>query len=258
MLNLLTEVITQAASWSNDNQGVVSWAIFVITLVFGWASGIFSALRRKPKFRLELIPGPTFCSTFDIGEKRGEYAVHRTAIALYLNIANVGSAASSVEEIHVGYHWDLRRLNLQWLRYALGWFWLKDQAAALADFQVNIGENIKVFPFLTQKNFLMSTKTTTYLDVGRSTNGVVYFEQSSSWGGCYPRVINGKVHIKVCVMDVFGKRHTRGFSIPSIPLEEARKFSPAFGKTLAELHGKPLPLDVASNNASQPTAIGGG
>lgn len=64
MLITLLDLFAQATKWSNDNQGIVSVAIFVFTIVFGWATGIFSALRRKPKFKLSLIDGPTFCCTY--------------------------------------------------------------------------------------------------------------------------------------------------------------------------------------------------
>src|SRR2546421_9400452 len=107
MLTDPLNLYSKASKWANDNQGVVSVAIFVITIAFGWASGIFSALRRKPKFKLSLIDGPTFCCTYPIGKTHGEFEVHRTGIALYLVVTNVGSAASSIERISVGYHWHL-------------------------------------------------------------------------------------------------------------------------------------------------------
>ncbi|ARO86650.1 hypothetical protein EBAPG3_002015 [Nitrosospira lacus] len=243
MLSTLIETYTLASKWSNDNQGVVSIAVFAGTIAFGWASGIFSALRRRPKFKLSLIDGPTFCCTYPIGKLHQEFEVHRTGVALYLAIANVGSAASSIEDISVGYHWHLRPFSVNWLKYTVGWFWLTAQSAALADFQANIGNSIKVYPFLTQVNFLSSAKAITYLEVGRSTNGVIYFEQADSWGGCFPKVHDGRVRIRVRVRDVFGKRHAAKFTIASVSLEEARKYNPAFGKTLAELRGEPLPYD---------------
>ncbi len=44
----------------NDNQGIISIAIFIITLLLGWISGIFSALQKKPKFKIDLIDGIRF------------------------------------------------------------------------------------------------------------------------------------------------------------------------------------------------------
>ncbi len=237
--------IEQAGGWANGNQGVVSVVIFAVTLTFGWASGIFSALRRKPKFRLRLIEGPTFCCTYETGKIENGYDVHRTGVALYLAIANVGTAPSSIEEIAVAYHWNVHPFSWVWLRYRVGWFWLENQTAALGDFCVAIGENLKVFPFLTQTNALMpNKKNETYLQIGKSTNGVVYFEQSDSWGGCFPIARNGNVQIKVAVTDTFGKKHVAKFKVPFVSLEYARKFNQSFGKTLAELRGEPLPCDA--------------
>jgi hypothetical protein len=174
----MIEIYEKASQWTNENQGVVSVTIFLVTVAFGWASGIFSVLRRRPKFKLSLIDGPTFCCTYLIGKKLGDIECHRTGIALYLSVANIGSAASSIEDVSVGYHWHLRPFSLQWIRYSIGWFWLSDQITALEDFKTNIGENIKIYPFLMQKGCLSDTHSDTYLEAGRSTNGVIYFGMS--------------------------------------------------------------------------------
>jgi hypothetical protein len=101
---LTTSDLIQAGSrWANDNQGVVAIVLAVLSAI---GTAIF-ALRRKPKFGLRLIPGPTYCCTFLVGQKYGEYDVHRTGIALYLDVTNVGSRASSITSIRVAYHWNL-------------------------------------------------------------------------------------------------------------------------------------------------------
>ncbi len=238
MLAISTISYSQMSTWLNDNQGVVGVAIFLATAIFGWASGIFSALRKRPNFKVSLIEGPTFCCTYHTGKMHGQYEAHRTGIALYLSIANVGSAASSIENISVGYHWHLRPFSLLWLKYAVGWFWLDKQAVALEDFQVAIGKNIKVYPFLTQRHHLSPAQADTFLEVGRSTNGVVYFEQAESWGRCFPSIRNGHVQLKVRIQDVFESKHTFTFKVPAVSLEEARKYCPAFGMTFLELHGE--------------------
>jgi hypothetical protein len=99
-----------------------------------------------PKLALELIPGPTLCSTFPTGEKFEQYDVHRTAISLYLQIANVGSAPTSVANVSIAYHWHLSRFNLIWIRYRLFWFWLHQPIVTMEDFQTKIGDQIKVYP----------------------------------------------------------------------------------------------------------------
>ncbi|QQC65323.1 hypothetical protein [Paraburkholderia ginsengisoli] len=251
---MLSAFYSPASKWLNDNQGVVSVAIFAITVAFAWASGIFSALRRRPQFKLHLLEGPTFCCTYPVGKKHGNFDVHRTGIALYLSLSNVGSAPSSLANISVAYHWHLHPFSVQWLKYSVGWFWLTSQTAALDAFQVKIGENIKVYPFLTQRNFLSPANPETYLEVGQASNGVVYFEQTDSWGGCLPSVRNGLVRIKVSIQDVFGGRHTKRFVIPAVTVAAARKYNPSFGKTLAELRSEKLPFDTEAIPEDLPLA----
>ena len=234
------------AKWLNDNQGVLGLVVFVATLSFGWLCGIFGALRRRPKLKLHLIPGPTFCCTYPTGKMHGTYSVHRTGFALYLRISNVGSAATSLENISVGYHCNIRPVSIQWLRFRIGWLWLNDQIAAIHDFQAKIGENIKIYPFLIQASILSGRTADTFLVPGQSTNGVVYFEQSDSWGGFFPVANTSGVHVKVAIRDTFGKRHTRKFTVPAVSMEQARTYNPSFGMTLAELKNEPLPHDAGA------------
>lgn len=111
----------------NDNQGVVSVAIFLVTLFFGWFSGIFSALRKRPVFKIDVISGPSFCCTFNNGNEFKGYKTHITAFSLYLNIANIGSAPSSIQSIHLGYHQDIDQFRINWLKCKIFWFWLKNK-----------------------------------------------------------------------------------------------------------------------------------
>ncbi len=232
----ITEWVITATAWTNENQGVLSIALFAITVIFGWFSGIFSALRRKPKFKIETIPGPTFCCTYLTGSKHQEYDAHQTAIAIYLHISNIGAAPSSIHKVRAGYHWNLTPWSMLWLKNSVGWFWIEHQAVALTDFQVEIGDNIKIYPFLTQKNHLSPARPDNFLEIGQSINGVVYFEQPESWGGCFPKNKKQLVKIKVEVTDVFGGRHKATIKVPAVSLEEARKYNPEFGNTLFKIN----------------------
>jgi len=229
-------IIIDIVEWINTNQGIVSLLIFFATILLGWVSGIFSALRRKPKFKIELIPGPTFCCTFPTEKKHDHYDVHRTGVALYLIVSNIGSAPSSIADISIGYHWNLKPFSKLWIKNTLGWFWLHEQTVILADFQTSIGDTTKYYPFLIQRSNVSGENTQTFLDVGRSLNGVVYFEQNDSWGGCYPVVRDSKVLLKINVRDTFGNNHYAKFMVPAITLEEAKRFNPMFGKTWETIH----------------------
>lgn len=237
--------VAASVKWLNENQGVVSLGIFLSALLLGWASGIFSSLRRKPKFKTKLIDGPTFLCVFPTGETFGGHDVHRIGIALYLSVANTGSAASSIDAVHIGYRWNMIPFTQGWFRHTLFRHWLQERTAALEDFQVAIGANVKVYPFLFQKNAISLVHQETFLQPGQSVVGIVYFEQPDSWGGCQPRVWHGRARLAVRLLDAFGGRHTSRFWVPVLKLDEARKFNPSFGRTLAELHGKPLPGEDA-------------
>ena len=213
-----TGLLPAIVRWLNANQGVLSAIIFAATIFLGFATGIFNSLRRVPKFKVSLIEGPTFACTFVTGNKYNEFDVHRTAIVLYLSVSNVGSSASSIHRVSVAYHWNVNPFSRLWLKYGVGWFWLHDQVVALEDFRVLIGDQMKLYPFLTQASYIAPSSVETYLEVGRSTCGVVYFEQSDSWGGCYPKSSSNKVRIKVSIWDVFGREYKAKFSIPFVPL----------------------------------------
>lgn len=246
MSETLISYYSLVAKWLNENQGVAGVGIFLLTLFLGWVSGIFSALRRKPKFKTCLIDGPTFTCTFETGKKHLEESIHRTGIALYLSIANIGSAASSISDISVAYHWNIHPFRLNWLRYKIGWFWLEHPTVIMHDFQSVLGENIKRYPFLIQESHSSNNTTKTFLEPGESSNGIVYFEQPDCWGGCYPLASKSGVRIKVAVHDVFGRTHKSKFTIRQVNLEHARTYNQSFGKTYAEIRNETLPHD--SNN----------
>lgn len=240
------------SAWLNGNQGVLAVGIFVTTLLFGWVTGIFASLRRKPKLKIEAIPGPTFVCTYGIGQRHEGFDAHRTGIALYLKIANIGSASTSLEDVWVGYRWSINPRSKLWWKYGLFRFWITHQTVALEDFQVDIGgDNTKIYPFLTQVSSLSSSNTDTFLEVGKSANGVVYFEQGDSFGGCFPFSVNNQVNFKIVILDVYGKKHRKRITVPKVKLAEARRYNPSFGMTLTLLNeGKDvfdLPTDQHGN-----------
>jgi hypothetical protein len=228
--------MSEIIDWFNNNEGFVTFLVFLATLFLGWASGIFKALRKKPKFKIKVLPGPSICSVFHTGKKYEGYDTHRTAIALYLKITNIGNAPSNIDKIKVGYHWNITGISWLRLKYGIGWFWLKDVAIAIEDFCVPIGEdNVKCFPFLFQKSIMMDGAVDTYLEVGKNAIGVVYFEQDESWGASSPLSTNGSTNIKIRVYDSFSGSHSIVTNIPIVDIEEAKKYNRYFGETFATI-----------------------
>jgi hypothetical protein len=221
--------------WCNDNSGFVSVLLFLLTLLLAWISGLFRLLRNKPRFVLSILPGPNFACTYTTGAKYGEYDVTRTFFALYLNVANTGSAPGSIEHVTLGYKWSINRLNRLFLKYVIGWCWLHTMIS-LSDFRhVLKSGGAKFYPFLIQQSTVLPSGEDLYLPVGKSRHGVIYFEQRDSWGGCQPLVIKGQTLVKLRVVDAFGRKHTRRFRLLNVTLTEARKYNADIGKTYDEI-----------------------
>lgn len=248
---MLMDIVSSFLSWMNANQGVLTFLIFLVTVLLGWVSGIFSALRRRPKLKVSLIDGPTFSCTYNTGAEHNGFDAHRTGIALYLHVTNYGSAPTSITAVEIGYHWHLRPVSKSWWKYRVGWFWLTQQSVALVDFQAAIGRSTKVYPFLTQINHLSDARPKTYLRIGEATNGVVYFEQQESWGGCFPTPKHGHTTIKVRLRDAHGRQHTSKHRIPIIERVDALKYNPRFGETHQEIGGQFLPYEESEITTEQ-------
>ena len=250
--HLLWQPLSTAPRTLNDNQGVLAVGLFVLTILLGWISGIFKALRRKPDLKMRTLPGPTFACVFGTGKKHNGYDTHSTGIALYLRISNVGMSSTTITDVKVGYRQNISPRNIiDFLRYRSKWLYIEEQSIAISGFQVSIGENIKFYPFLIQKSVVSGESASTYLEPGRSTNGVVYFEQPESWGGYFPRSRNFSTKIKIVISDCFGKRYRHVTKIERVTLANARQYNPHFGTTSAILHGWEslieLPLDKHGN-----------
>lgn len=112
------------------------------------------------------------------------------------------------------------------------------ETIAKEDFNVNLenSERVKVIPFLKQRNRYYVNEIDTYLEVGKSRNGMVYFEQMESFGNWVPRLINKeeKANIVVEIKDAYGRKHLNSFDIKMVNPENAFKHNPYFGQTQIE------------------------
>lgn len=243
--------IDNLRNWANQNAGFVTLLIFIVTLILGWLSGIFRALRQRPRFNIHILNGPSFCCTFETGEEHQREKVYRTAIALYLKVSNTGSAPSAISNVLVGYHnYDIR--------YIFRWYWV-EQTAAFSNFTQQITGGIRTFPFLLQRAVNVTGEDSqsspkTYLEIGEVLYGVVYFEQLKAWGGFRPRVKNGQVKVKVRLLDAFGRKHHTVHNIPVVSLEAAREMSPAFGTSIDRMLAPSGLREQPPNNRMAPTS----
>lgn len=224
--------LEQIIRWTNENSGFLSLILFVLTLLIAWLSGLFQFLTKKPKLKIKVIEQCTFGTTLDLKREHAGYPVTKTAFAIYLEITNIGNAPTSIGKIKLGYIKSdftpkfLSRRN-----------WI-NEVIAKDDFNITFGdsEKVKVYPFLKQRNSKYQNDIDTYLPIGRTTNGIVYFEQMEAYGSWMPR-LNKDGHttnLKIKVEDSFDNSHTKTFNLKLVEADTAFKFNPFFGQTEKE------------------------
>lgn len=247
MVELLTvSFINDLAKWSNDNSGFLSIILFLATIGIGWVSGIFALIRNKPKFKIDIINQCTFYSTLIQEKTYKGYPVHKTAFVIYCKITNVGYSGSDIGEIQLIYQRKDRRLFFHEKRPI-------KETICCSDFTYKFQEtgHVKVFPFLKQVNQLLPYQDVeTYLPVGKSKNGIIYFEEKETYGNLYP--IRNKdlrtTPIVIEVKDAYGKIFRKKLNIKYIEPEEALTYNPDFAMTFKkytinpELQKAGLPL----------------
>jgi len=226
------DIIKIIQEWTNANEGFVGLLLFFITLLFGWVSGIFNSLIKKPKLKVRFLTKATFYSTFPTGEtftntETGEiFELHKTAFAVQMSISNVGNVPTSVDKIFLGYFKNSDAIFSKPV-------WLP-QTHVLDDFafRYNVDSQNDVLLFLNHlRTGRVGESQDDYLEVGKSITGVAYFEQNSAWGNFHPKPINDKLDIEIIIKirDVFDLNHKAKTKIKIININEARIINPNFG-----------------------------
>jgi hypothetical protein len=221
--------------WCDNHSGSLSVLIFFATLLIGWAGGFFQYVRHRPKFTVKTIEGPTFVTVVPHDTQAEGRSTHRVAISLYLSIVNIGSAASSIDKIVASYRVPPTSFKAI---FKSRWFEIK-QTAALQEFSHNIGEHLKIYPFLNQQSFVFGTTGCSYYRVGEASNGIVYYEALDLAWGCHrPILRDGRASIRLELHDSYGKRHRFLLAVPEISIEDARVYSVHIGKTYLNLENQ--------------------
>jgi hypothetical protein len=216
-----------------ENAGFISVIVFIHCAK---VSGLFSAIRKKPKFQIDLIEAQTFGCIFDLQRTHNGFPVNKTSFAIYLRVTNIGNAPSSIGKIRLGYiKSDLKPLWIASKARNRNWI---VETISKDDFNVNLenSERIKVIPFLKQRNRYYVNDIDTYLEVGKSRNGMVYFEQTESFGNWVPRISEKeeKTNILIEIKDAYGRKHQKSYDIKMVTPEYAFKHNPFFGQTEIE------------------------
>jgi hypothetical protein len=223
--------MTEIIKWTNDNSGFLGLLIFIFSLLLGWITGLFNYFIKKPKFKIRIIEGATFGSIIELNKTFQDLPVNKTAIAVYLEITNIGNAPSSIGLIELGYL--LSDFRPKWLT-SRNWI---PETFSKADFSLKFNDSniVKGFPNLKQAN-MSSENTDTYLEIGKSANGMVYFEQNESYGNFMPRLNNDSetTDLIIKVRDAFDRIHKKRFTLKIVDPTISLQFNPYFGQTQYE------------------------
>lgn len=227
----MKELLTNIIDWTNKNSGFLGLLLFILTLLISWISGLFKYIKKRPKFKIRIIENATFGCIIDLNKIHNDLPVNKTAFAIYLEVTNIGNAPSSIGKINLGYL--LSDMRPKW-RTSRNWI---VETFSKSDFRVEFKDSdiVKGFPFLKQANELHG-KVDTYLEVGKSANGIVYFEQSEAYGSWMPRLNKDlkTTDLVIKIEDAFGKSHKKKFAIELVDPNYSLKFSPYFGQTQKE------------------------
>ena len=228
----MKEKICDLITWTNQNSGFLGLLIFLTTLLIGWITGFFKFIRKQPKFKIRIIEQATFGCIIDLNRTYNNLPIHKTAVAVYMEVTNVGNAPASIGKIRLGYL--LSDLRPKW-RTSRNWIL---ETFAKSDFRVKFNDSdvIKGYPFLKQKNENFNNSTDNYLEVGKSVNGIVYFEAPESYGSWMPRLNKDlkSSDLKLEIKDSFGKKHTKRFTVNLVDPNHTLMINPYFGQTQYE------------------------
>ena len=220
----LQETFEIIRDWCNVNAGFTALLVFVAALVFGWFSGIFRALRQRPRLDVNLSEGPNLICGYQTGEIYEGKPVERTAASMRLDVTNRGSAGTTLCEIELAYRTQTNRPGKRWV-------WIPE-THALGDFtEIAPSGDVKVMPFLRQRSYRTGEQPNIFADVGRCLTGVVYFECQGVTGALALATGTGDVGVRVRVTDSFGAKHLASVELPRATLDDGRKYCELFGST---------------------------
>jgi hypothetical protein len=194
--------------WTNNNSGFLSLIIFIATLLFGWLSGFFASIIKKPKLKVRFINKASFYCFFETGNQyfhptlKENFDLHQTGFAVYMSIANMGNKMTSVDKIYLGYYRNSLKRKL--FNKQINWL---AQWHSLDEFKFEYECHAVIIPPLRVRTEHFIENHDDSLEVGKSIIGVAYFEQPEAWGNFNPKIIDqqGTIKIKIRIKDIYGK-----------------------------------------------------
>lgn len=227
----------------NDNSGLLQVITFVISLLIAWASGLFNRISDKPNFKIKMNDIPSYLCIIRVKEDYNGHPAFYTAISTYLNITNVGKRDSTITSVQFQYRSETlyfqnsrllsfitsKEKSIHQFKSLYKYSDLLDRKFIRSYFDLPLeGNSFRRIPLLLQKD-KDGFSEDSYIKIGNSINGMLYFESYTYWGGYRPYVKNEKVDIRIIVTDAFGISHKLNDTIQVVDLKTAQKVYPEFG-----------------------------
>ncbi|MDV3873360.1 hypothetical protein [Elizabethkingia ursingii] len=222
------ERINKFIKWTNDNSGFLSVVLFFAAIIYGWVSGLFNSLIKKPKLKIRFIDKVSFYSFYMTGEKyevnNYTHDLHKTGFVVYMSIANVGNMPTSIDKIYLGYYknkkykfWNERIWLAQW--------------HAIEPFKINLKNKSQIIvSTLRLKDSENDNSDKSLINIGNSIIGISYFEQETAWGNYNPIPNKDKsTNIKIRIKDIYGNNFYFKYKLKYMDLNKAREYNPNFG-----------------------------
>lgn len=229
----MPRILNDFIKWTNENSGFLSVIIFAATLIFGWLSGLFSSIIRKPKLKIRFIEKATFYSHWLTGEKYKppgqlkEFDLHKTAFSLYITVSNIGNKNTTIDKVFIGYFLNSSRKKIfkRQMRWLAQWH-------SLDHFKFIYLDKVILLPPFGGRNEIFTKEDALLLKVGESISGVAYFEQQDAWGSYSPKMLDTekKISIILKIRDIYGSIHKFKTKIPFKNITDAQKINSTFGK----------------------------
>ena len=227
------KIIQQIINWTNTNSGFVSIILFIATILYGWLSGLFNSIIRKPKLKIRFIDKLSFYSFFKTGkdfyhEKLDQnYEVHKTGFVVYMSIVNIGNIPTSIDKIYLAYN---KNKHYSWYRFIKEKVWLS-QWHSIDSFVIPIkNERSICVKSLRIRSHEFDNSNSSYINIGDSQIGVAYFEQQEAWGNFSPLPNENKsANVIIKIKDVYGRKYMFKTRLKYVDIEKARTYNPHFG-----------------------------
>lgn len=222
--------LNKLIKWTNDNSGFLSIVLFFATLAYGWISGLFNSLIKRPKLRVRFIDKVSFYSFYLTGEKyeikehNYVYDIHKTGFVVYMSIANVGNMPTSIDKIYLGYYKNKR------YRFWNEKVWIA-QWHALEPFKIEMQDGSTIVTStLRMRDNENDNSNKSLINVGDSLVGIAYFEQVKAWGNLNPIPNEDRsTNIKIKIRDIYGNNFYFKHKLRYLELTEAQNYNTNFG-----------------------------